>query len=66
MLLTAALAATCRPIPGTTMLHRLDENLGAAELSLTDDDLTEIEVAASKISIQGARYPEQLEKMTGL
>ena len=54
------------PIPGTTKLHRLEENLGAAELSLTADDLAEIEVAASKISIQGARYPEQLEKMTGL
>ena len=54
------------PIPGTTKLHRLEENLGAAELNLTDVDLTEIEAAAAKISIQGARYPEQLEKMTGL
>jgi aryl-alcohol dehydrogenase-like predicted oxidoreductase len=54
------------PIPGTTKLHRLEENLGAAELNLTADDLTEIETAAAKISIQGARYPEQLEKMTGL
>jgi aryl-alcohol dehydrogenase-like predicted oxidoreductase len=54
------------PIPDTTKLHRLEENLGAAELSLTKDDLIEIEGAAAKIAIQGARYPEQLEKMTGL
>src|SRR5271170_6517057 len=54
------------PIPGTTKLHRLDENIGAADVELTADDLREIESAASKITVQGARYPEKLEKMTGL
>jgi aryl-alcohol dehydrogenase-like predicted oxidoreductase len=54
------------PIPGTTKLHRLKENIGAAEVELTADDLREIESAASKITVQGARYPEKLEKMTGL
>ena len=54
------------PIPGTTTLHRLDENLGAAALQLTADDLRDIEGAASRITIQGARYPEAIEKMTGL
>ena len=53
------------PIPGTTKLHRLDENLGAAAIELTADDLCEIETAASKITVQGARYPEHLEQMTG-
>ena len=53
------------PIPGTTKLHRLEENLGAAAVELTADDLREIEAAASKITVQGARYPEQLEQMTG-
>jgi aryl-alcohol dehydrogenase-like predicted oxidoreductase len=53
------------PIPGTTKLHRLDENLGAAAVELTADDLREIESAASRITVQGARYPEQLEQMTG-
>jgi aryl-alcohol dehydrogenase-like predicted oxidoreductase len=53
------------PIPGTTKLHRLDENIGAAAVELTADDLREIDDAASKITVQGARYPEQLEKMTG-
>ncbi len=53
------------PIPGTTKLHRLDENLGAAAVELTADDLHEIETAASKITVQGARYPEHLEQMTG-
>jgi aryl-alcohol dehydrogenase-like predicted oxidoreductase len=53
------------PIPGTTKLHRLDENLGAAALELTPADLREIDTAASKITVQGARYPEHLEKMTG-
>jgi aryl-alcohol dehydrogenase-like predicted oxidoreductase len=53
------------PIPGTTKLHRLDENLGAANVELTADDLREIEVAASKIPVQGERYPEKLEQMTG-
>ena len=53
------------PIPGTTKLHRLDENIGAAAVELTSDDLREIESAASKITVQGARYPEKLEQMTG-
>jgi aryl-alcohol dehydrogenase-like predicted oxidoreductase len=54
------------PIPGTTKLHRLDENIGSVTIDLTTDDLREINSAASKITIQGARYPEKLEKMTGL
>ncbi len=54
------------PIPGTKKLDRLEENLGAADVELTADDLREIEAAASTIKIQGARYPEQLEKRTGL
>ena len=54
------------PIPGTTKLIRLDENIGAVTVELTGDDLREIESAASKITIQGARYPEALEKRTGL
>ncbi len=54
------------PIPGTTKLPRLDENLGAAALRLTPDDLRQIDSAASQITIQGARYPEHLEKRTGL
>ena len=53
------------PIPGTTKLHRLEENIGAASIDLTLDDLHEIEHAASKIDVQGARYPEHLEQMTG-
>jgi aryl-alcohol dehydrogenase-like predicted oxidoreductase len=53
------------PIPGTTKLHRLEENIGAAALELSSDDLQQIEDAASKITVQGARYPEHLEKMTG-
>jgi aryl-alcohol dehydrogenase-like predicted oxidoreductase len=53
------------PIPGTTKLHRLDENLGAVAVELTVDDLREIESAASGITVQGARYPEHLEQMTG-
>jgi aryl-alcohol dehydrogenase-like predicted oxidoreductase len=53
------------PIPGTTKLHRLEENLGALSLELTPDDLREIDAAASKIVVQGARYPERLEQMTG-
>jgi aryl-alcohol dehydrogenase-like predicted oxidoreductase len=53
------------PIPGTTKLHRLEENLGAANVELTGDDLAEIERAASAITVQGARYPEQLEATTG-
>jgi len=54
------------PIPGTTRLHRLDENIGAVSIELTPDDLRDIENAASKITVQGARYPEHIEKMTGL
>jgi len=54
------------PIPGTTKLNRLEENLGAASLELTADDLREIDSAAAKIQIQGARYPEHIEKMTGI
>ncbi len=50
------------PIPGTTKLHRLDENIGAAAVELTPDDLREIDSAASKITVQGARYPEKLEQ----
>ena len=53
------------PIPGTTKQERLHENLGAAEIELTSDDLREIESAASKITVHGARYPENLERTTG-
>jgi aryl-alcohol dehydrogenase-like predicted oxidoreductase len=53
------------PIPGTTKLHRLEENIGAAAVELTPDDLREIESTASKITVQGARYPEEMEQMTG-
>ncbi|TAM47802.1 MAG: aldo/keto reductase [Acidobacteria bacterium] len=53
------------PIPGTTKLHRLEENLGAAAVQLTPEDLREIDRAASKIEVQGARYPEKLEQLTG-
>jgi aryl-alcohol dehydrogenase-like predicted oxidoreductase len=52
------------PIPGTTKLNRLDENIGAAGVELTADDLREIESAASKITVQGARYPEHIEAMS--
>ena len=54
------------PIPGTTKLHRLEENIGAVSVELTPEDLSEIDAAASKITVQGPRYPERLEKMTGL
>jgi aryl-alcohol dehydrogenase-like predicted oxidoreductase len=54
------------PIPGTTKLNRLEENIGALEVELSDDDLREIDNAASKITVEGARYPEQLQRMTGL
>src|SRR5712691_3367552 len=54
------------PIPGTTKLKRFEENIGAAEAELTQNDLDEIETATSKIDVQGARYPERLEQMTGL
>ena len=53
------------PIPGTTKLNRLEENIGATVVELTSDDLSEIDSAASKIEVQGARYPEQMERMTG-
>jgi aryl-alcohol dehydrogenase-like predicted oxidoreductase len=53
------------PIPGTTKLHRLDENIGAVAIKLTSDDLREIESAAAKVSVQGDRYPEKLEQLTG-
>ena len=54
------------PIPGTTKLSRLDENCGAIAIKLSEDDLREIKDAASRISLEGDRYPEHLEKMTGL
>ena len=54
------------PIPGTTKLHRLEENIGAVSVELTPDDLRDIAEAASKITVQGARYPEKLEQLTGL
>ena len=53
------------PIPGTTKLHRLEENLGAAALELTPEDLRDIDSAVSKIAVQGARYPEQLQRLVG-
>jgi aryl-alcohol dehydrogenase-like predicted oxidoreductase len=53
------------PIPGTTKLNRLEENIGAVDVHLTPDDLREIDEAASNIAVQGARYPEKLEAMTG-
>ena len=54
------------PIPGTTKLNRLEENIGAAAIELTRDDLREIDRATSTIEIRGARYPEALEKRTGI
>ena len=54
------------PIPGTTKLSRLDENIGSVAIQLTSDDLREIDTAASKITIEGDRYPERLQRMTGL
>ena len=53
------------PIPGTTKLHRLEENLRAASVDLTPDDLRDINSASSKIKVEGARYPERLEQLTG-
>jgi aryl-alcohol dehydrogenase-like predicted oxidoreductase len=53
------------PIPGTTKLHRLEENIGAANVELSPDDLRELEKAASKIAVAGARYPEELQKLVG-
>jgi aryl-alcohol dehydrogenase-like predicted oxidoreductase len=52
------------PIPGTTKLHRLEENIAAAAVELTSDDLRQIEEAASRLTVQGARYPEHMERMT--
>jgi aryl-alcohol dehydrogenase-like predicted oxidoreductase len=54
------------PIPGTTKLSRIDENIGSVEIKLTSDDLREINGAASKITVEGDRYPEHLQRMTGL
>jgi len=54
------------PIPGTTKLHRLEENIGAVAVQLTPEDLRDIDAATAKIKVEGARYPERLEKMTGL
>ena len=53
------------PIPGTTRLNRLEENIGSADVELTADDLSEMDTAASRITVQGARYPERFEQMTG-
>ncbi len=53
------------PIPGTTKLHRLEENIGAASVELTPDDLGDIEGAVSAITVEGARYPEHLQKLVG-
>jgi aryl-alcohol dehydrogenase-like predicted oxidoreductase len=53
------------PIPGTTKLARIEENIGAAGIELTPDDLREIDSAASKITVHGTRYPEHIERMTG-
>jgi aryl-alcohol dehydrogenase-like predicted oxidoreductase len=52
------------PIPGTTRLERLDENIGAVAIELTVDDLRELDAATARITVQGARYPEELERMT--
>lgn len=54
------------PIPGTTKLNRLEENIAAVSVQLPAEDLRDIEAAASKIKVEGERYPERLEKMTGL
>ncbi len=54
------------PIPGTTKLSRLEENLDAAQIELSSKELAEIDAAAAEIKIDGARYPEHIEKMTGL
>jgi aryl-alcohol dehydrogenase-like predicted oxidoreductase len=53
------------PIPGTTKLHRLEENIGAVNVELTADDLREIESAAAKIPVQGERYPEEMQRLVG-
>jgi len=53
------------PIPGTTKLHRLEENIAAASIELSPHDLRQLEDAASKIPVQGARYPDELQKLVG-
>jgi aryl-alcohol dehydrogenase-like predicted oxidoreductase len=53
------------PIPGTTKMHRLEENIGAADVHLTADDLRQLDTATSNIAVQGARYPEELQKLVG-
>jgi aryl-alcohol dehydrogenase-like predicted oxidoreductase len=53
------------PIPGTTKLHRLEENIASVNVELSPEDLRELDIAASKISVQGARYPEELQKLVG-
>jgi aryl-alcohol dehydrogenase-like predicted oxidoreductase len=53
------------PIPGTTKLHRLEENIGAVSVKISPDDIRELDMAASKIPVQGARYPEELQKLVG-
>ena len=53
------------PIPGTTKLHRLQENIGAVDVQLSPDDLRQLEMTTSKIPLQGARYPEELQKLVG-
>ncbi|MBZ5685982.1 MAG: aldo/keto reductase [Acidobacteriia bacterium] len=53
------------PIPGTTKLHRLEENIGAVAVELTPEDLRQLDIATSKIAVQGARYPEELQKLVG-
>jgi len=54
------------PIPGTTKLSRLEENIGAVDVELSPDDLREIDAAAARITVEGERYPEELQRMTGL
>nr|WP_292729861.1 hypothetical protein [Nostoc sp. JL31] len=54
------------PIPGTTKLYRLEENIGAADIELTQDELQSIDAALAQITVEGDRYPEELEKRTGL
>ena len=53
------------PIPGTTKLHRLEENIGAVNVTLTPEEVRELDIASSKIAVQGARYPEALQKLVG-
>jgi aryl-alcohol dehydrogenase-like predicted oxidoreductase len=61
-----ALKPWIEPIPGTTKLHRLEENLGAVNVELTEDDLKQIDEASSRLKLEGARLPEAVLKMTGL